>query len=320
MTLPAPVFRHGLYLLSRRVIWQLFLLLPDQEAVQIFKYTLGATLLSFKPKERLEVHAGVLMSNHLHLVAYDPEAERTNFLNRFHSPLARAINKHRGRKGRLFDLPTAKDKSSILDRAAALHSVVYTICNPVQAGLVRWPHEWPGSLGDWRQLLTVPIVATKPRQFFDQRGPDEGGKPEEVLYYLTMPRCFAQEGMQKDEYEAMIRDAVQAECERIHAERDAPVLGVEAALSLPTDTRTANPDTQIDRDTDRFRCDPARVKEFLDLWVEWVASYMAVRKRWKRGERQGVEFPPGTDEYRRLEDAPVAELDPDSPFAWLHPD
>jgi len=184
---------------------------------------------------------------------------------------------------------------------------------------VLWPHEWPGSLGDWRRILTVPISVTKPLHYFDQRGPDEGGKPQEVLYYLTMPTCFLREDMLPDEYEALIRDAVRAECERIHAERKAPVLGVEAALALPVDTRTAAPDAEIDRDANRFRCDPERVKEFLDLWVEWVACYVQIRARWTRGEREGVEFPPGTDEYRRLEDAPVAELDPDSPFAWLHP-
>jgi REP element-mobilizing transposase RayT len=319
MTLPNPVHRHGLYLLTRRVIWQLFLLLPDRFAVQIFQYALGAALLSFKdPERRLQIHAGVLMSNHLHLVAYDPQAERTNFLNRFYSPLARAINKLRARTGRLFDLSSYKDKAPIMDRDSALHTIVYTICNPVKAGLVMWPHEWPGSLGDWRQILTVPISVTKPLQFFDQRGPGQGGKPQEVLYYLTMPTCF-REDLTDAQYERLIRDAVRAECERIHAERNAPVLGVEAALALPTDTRSATPDTEFDRASNRFRCDPARVKEFLDLWVEWVACYMRIRDRWTSGQREGVEFPPGTDEYHRLEDAPIAELEPDSPFAWLYP-
>ena len=134
MTMPAPVYRHGIYLLTRRVIWRLFLLLPDRLAVQIFQYVIGITLLTFEGAKKLEVHAAVLMSNHLHLVAYDPEAERTNFLNRLYAQLARAINKHRKRKGRLFDLPSHKDKSQIMDPDGILRSIVYTICNPVPEG------------------------------------------------------------------------------------------------------------------------------------------------------------------------------------------
>ena len=314
MTLPAPVYPHGLYLLSRRVIWQLFLLLPDREAVQIFKYALGTSLT--KPRCRVQVHGGVLMSNHLHLVTYDPKGERTEFLAGYYSVLARAINKHRGRKGRLFDLPGYKDKRPIMDPDSALRALVYLICNPVQAGLVEWPHEWPGSLGDWRQILTVPISATKPTVFFDQRSSSAGGSSDEVLYYLTKLPCYV--GMEDEDYEAMIREAVEAECRRIHAERDAPVLGVKAALSLPVDTRTRTPDREIDRDADRFCCDPSRVQEFLELWLEWVALYFAVRDKWIAGKREGLEFPPGTDAYYHLEGAPRADLDPDSPFAWLH--
>ena len=302
--------------MSRRVIWQLFLLLPDRWAVQIFQYVIGITLIALEG--RVEVHGGVLMSNHLHLLIYDPKAERTDFLNRCYSVLSRAMNRLRGRKGRLFDLPSQKDKAPILDADSALRSLVYAICNPVKAGLVEWPHEWPGSLGDWRQILTVPISVTKPLQFFDQSPSSEGGKPQEVLYYLTKLPCFEDED--DAVYEALVREAVRAECERIHAERDAPVLGVEAALSLPVDTRAAKPDLEIGRDTSRrFRCDPNRVQEFLQIWVEWVVVYVKARERWSRGERVGVEFPPGTDNYRRLEKAPTAELDPDSPFAWLFP-
>ena len=75
----------------------------------------------------------------------------------------------------------------------------------------------------------------------------------------------------------------------------------------------------VDRDAQRFRCEPSRVKEFLDLWIEWVAVYMRARQLWISGRREGVEFPPGTDEYHRLEDAPKAELESDSPFAWNFP-
>jgi len=319
MTRPAPVFRHGVYLLTRRVVWRLFLLLPDPLAVQIFEYVIGITLRSFKREEQLEVHAAVLMSNHLHSVVYDPAAERTSFLNRLYSQLARAINKLRERRGRLFDLPSPRNKSQIMDRDALVRSIVYTICNPVRAGLVDWPHEWPGSLGDWRQILTVPIVAQKPEQFFNQ----SGGHPAEVVYYLTMPVCFRRENMSSKDYEAMIRDAVQAECERIHAERGGvPVLGVKAALSLPVDHRPRTPEPEPEEDTSRYRWsgDPEAAQHFLNLWIEWIALYMEMRDLWTAGKRgPRVVFPPGTDVYRRQEDAPTPDLDPDSPFAWLFP-
>lgn len=297
------------------MIWQLFLLLPDPAAVAIFSYVVGVVLWHFEG--RIQIHGGVLMSNHLHLVVFDRDAERTDLLNRLYSVLARAINRLRERKGRLFDLPSHKDKRAILDPEGALRALVYLICNPVQAGVVEWPHEWPGSLGDWRQILTVPIAVTKPLQFFSQRSSAEGGMPDEVCYYLTKLPCF--EHLEDAEYEALIRERVEEECLRIHAERGAPVLGVPAALSHPVHHRPEEPDREVAHPEHRFYCEPERAQEFLDLWIEWVALYFEVRDRWIAGHREGVEFPPGTDAYHRLEDAPRGELEPGDPFAWLFP-
>jgi len=144
--------------------------------------------------------------------------------------------------------------------------------------------------------------------------------PNEVVYYLTMPAYYRRQGMLPAEYEALVRDAVRAECERIHAARNAPVLGVKKALSLSVDTRPTKPDDERDEPGHRFRfCSPEQVQEFLEAWVEWVAVYVRMRKLWTSGRRKGVLFPAGTDNYRRLEDAPTGDLDDDSPFAWNYP-
>ena len=313
VTRAQPVFKNSVSFLTRRVVGQQFLLRPDPPSANTFRYTLGVSAEGLK--QRVRFAAGSQMSNHQHLVACDQEAERSEFLARQNALLARSMNVLRKRKGSFWDAPTRKDKEQLRSAQSVLNAIVYTLCNPVAAGLVDYPHEWPGTLGDWRQLLTVPITATKPLHFHNQASPEEGGPPSSLTYYLAKPACF--EALETPEYEALVREAVQRECERLIAARGGrPPLGVRAALSLPPTAVPASLDTEIDRSPSRFTGDPAEVARLTAAWIAWSAAYLEARRRWIRGEREGVEFPPGTDAYRRREDAPTTPLEPDSPFAF----
>ncbi|MBL4845334.1 MAG: hypothetical protein JKY65_07405 [Planctomycetes bacterium] len=314
MTRPRPVFKNSVSFLTRRVVGQQFLLRPDAVSANAYRYSLALSARKFNWK--VQYYAAQQMSNHDHSVLFDEDAVRSEYLSHKNSVLARSMNALRKRKGVFWEATTTKDKIDLRERHEVLSSIVYTLCNPVAANLCDYPHEWPGTVGDWRQLLTVPITATRPLHFFNQAPPDKGGTPVSVLFYLSKPGCFGD--LTKGQYEELIRGAVQEECERLHALREGPSLGAEAALRLDPSTVPFNLDTEIDRDYKRFRGDPESVGRLAEAWIAWVAAYMEARRRWRRGERQGVVFPPGTDAYRRLEDAPTAPLDPDSPFAFQH--
>ena len=314
MTLPSPAYEFQHLFHTRRTILQRFLLLPDGEARNLYRYTLG--LAAREPTRRMKVHAAVQMSNHTHEVVFDRKGRDADYRSHKNSVLARALNTLRRIKGRVFDTPTRRDREVLLDRAAVLAAIVYTFCNPVRAGICDWPDEWPGVLGDWRRVLSIPIVASRPTFFFDQRDPDQGGAPLQVRFYLTKPPAF--KDLTKSQYERLVREAVKAECLRIHAERSAPVLGVRRALQIPWDHVPAVQDREIKRDIYHFTGDPELVKRLLLEWMIFVGHYLAVRDRWMRGEREGVVFPPGTNRYRHRERAPTARLDPDSPYAAFH--
>lgn len=314
MTRPYPVHFYQSYLLSRRTIMRFYFLLPEADAVQIYAYTLG---LAAEDVEGIEFHAAVLMSNHSHEVIFDAKALRSDFLARKNGLMARAFNKLRGRRGTFWDATSQRDKEPLLEQASVLAAIVYVICNPVRAGICDWPHEWPGSLGDWRRILSVPIRVERPLTFYTPKDPAMGGCPERIEFSFTQPKCF--EDRTPEAYEALIREAVEEECLRIHAQRTGPAQGVRAALALSPDHRPSTPDDP-NPEPYRFIGDPDLVKRLLEEWIAFVAAYLAMRKRWARGERgDHICFPPGTDRYRREEDAPVAPLGTDSPYAAFFP-
>lgn len=314
MTLPVPAFEFQHLFHSRRTVLQRDLLRPDAEAANLYRYVLGRAL--HESTRPMRLHAAVQMSNHTHEVVFDRLGRDSDYRSHKNSILARALNALREIKGRVFDTPSRRNRESLLDGAAVLAAIVYTIVNPVDAGICDWPHEWPGSVGDWRRILTVPVVASRPTFFFDQRDPDQGGAPLQVRFHLTQPPAFAH--LEPADYEALVRGAVEEECRRIHAQRTRPPLGVERALERPWSHVPSNPNCEIDAPSYRFVGDPELVKRLFAEWMAFVAVYIDMRQRWVRGERESVVFPPGTDRYRHREQAPVATLDSESPHAAWH--
>jgi putative transposase len=90
------------------------------------------------------VHAYVLMTNHVHLLATGPAggciSRMMHSLNRRYS---RYVNRAYGRTGALFD---SRFKSSLVDSESYfLTCMRYIELNPVRAGMVRHPADYPWS-------------------------------------------------------------------------------------------------------------------------------------------------------------------------------
>ncbi len=91
----------------------------------------------------VEVWAYCLMPNHVHLVAVPAEASGlARALGEAHRRYAARINRREGWTGHLWQ---ARFWSAPLDDACLRSAVRYVLFNPVRAGLVARPGEWPHS-------------------------------------------------------------------------------------------------------------------------------------------------------------------------------
>ena len=153
---------------------------PDVKAEEI-RNLVGYCLAHAAERFGIRVHACVFMSNHHHTDVTDPHGNLVAFKQLFHSMVARGINALRGR----FDAVWSRDKACDTRRATddeALTDLVYTLTNPVKAGLVKWGGQWPGfTTHGWRFGETHEF--RRPGCLFDP----EGGMPEVVTLTLERP-------------------------------------------------------------------------------------------------------------------------------------
>ena len=152
---------------QRRCLRREFRLRPDRLVVQIFLYTLAHAA----NKYGILLHDFVALSNHDHLVLTDPHTKRPAFLQLFHSLVARAVNAAFGEWDALW---SAQPYSAprLLEPDDILRKLVYTLANPVAAGLVRYCKDWSGPTS-WNMEYGVPIKIPRPPVFFSKDMPDE---------------------------------------------------------------------------------------------------------------------------------------------------
>jgi hypothetical protein len=132
----------------------------------------------------IQVHASIFMSNHHHTDVTDPEGKLIEFKQLFHSMLARGINALRGR----FDAVWSRDRACDTRRAQdddTLADLVYTLTNPVSAGLVKWSKLWLGfTTYGWR--FGEARTFKRPSWFFDE----SGAMPATSTLTLTRPPVY----------------------------------------------------------------------------------------------------------------------------------
>jgi len=90
----------------------------------------------------IAIVAACQMSSHLHLETIDRRSELSSFMAYFLKNLSSALNYVDHRRGQSFERRFAA--LEIVDDAALVERVAYTITNPVEAGVVRTHGEWPG--------------------------------------------------------------------------------------------------------------------------------------------------------------------------------
>src|ERR1700761_5521337 len=179
------VTKGATYLVTRRCTQRQFLLRPSAEMNRIFRYCLAYAAM----RTGIEVHGLVAMSNHWHGVVTDPDARLPEFLQLLHRLIAGATNLLLGRAENLWaaEAPSAvqlEHPDDVLDRLA------YVIANPVAAGLVKDPNEWPGVI---TTRLGETLVAERPEIFFRETG---SAMPERIKLVCTVPPMLRRLGFE----------------------------------------------------------------------------------------------------------------------------
>ena len=91
----------------------------------------------------IELYYAVAMSNHVHTGGRDTDGKYPEFLQVFHSLLARCMNALWGRRENFWSVEETS-KVELGDARSVLDSNVYAVTNPVKAHLVDAARNWPG--------------------------------------------------------------------------------------------------------------------------------------------------------------------------------
>ena len=286
MSLTRRILPGRTYLVTRRCARRCFLLkpVPRLRAIVSFVFCHAASLFG------IEVHAVVWLSNHWHLVCTDPRGVLPKFMHLVGTLTARALNAHWGR-GENFWAPGSYSAVELLDRAAILDKMVYTIVQAVEAGLVRRPELWPGLHTTAKDVGTQRLWGSRPDFLFRKKSL----LPESASIRITKPRAF--NDMSDAEFRNLLGELVEKRIEAIHARRKQEgktrFLGRRAVMQQ--DPFDSAGDVFPDRGRDPcLSCkDPETYKSERRALTVWRQKQRECWELWRHGKRDVV-FPAGT--------------------------
>ncbi len=233
----------------------------------------------------VEIFAVVAMSNHLHLVLRAPGKNLSAFVGKFLEFLAKDINWLLGRTGTVF--PRRFDAQPLLDQDALHNRVAYTLNNPVAAGLVQDPGDWPGFVA----VAGLAQQSSCAARYFDATAWYRAAKPSDRSPYwrdttLPLHRLPGHEAKSDGDYLHQLMGWTLGE----GMARPDKILGIDGVLSADVDRRPA-----------RSRHSPRPYafgsKEAIVAYREAtravLASYQQCIEQLRRGDSD-VSWPPGT--------------------------
>lgn len=323
MSLPRRVLPGATYLVSRRCTQRQFLLSPSDVVRDVFWYSLAYAAGVYG----LEVHAVVVMSNHWHGVVTDPRGDLPRCMQLFHSLVAKALNLHYLR-AESFWAPGSYSSVEITDEATLIDKLCYTWANPVRAGLVREPAEWPGEITSPEDMGSRVIEARRPSFFFRRQADERDSEadtararaqrrarrrdvlPERIQLRLTVPQLLRE--TDPGQLRADLRRILAERLREIHQSRRDLRLGYLGATAVMAQCKFATPWGSVIPDgslNPRLACRGHRrggeIEGLVAFWEEHRAAFEAFRA----GKRR-VLFPPGSYNARVLMGARVRATSP----------
>lgn len=278
-------------MISRRCSQRQFLLKPSAYVSQVFLYCLAVAA----ERTGMLIHAVTVMSNHYHLVATDPQGRLPEFCGWLHEFVAKALNAHYGRWEN-FWAPEPTSYVRLLGAADVLEKTIYTLANPVAAGLVARGREWPGI----RIFSPGTRRIKRPAGFFRANGPT----PEVATLNIVPPPI----DLPANEAYRRICDEVErheAEIRRQFREAGRSFLGVAGVLAQATTDKPTTPEPRRELSpTIACRNKWQRI-EALHRCKQFLRRYREALRAWT-ASLTPVLFPPGTYQMARRYAVPIA--------------
>ena len=279
MSRPRRVLPGETHLITRRCSQRTFRLRPSEQTNNAFLYCLAVAA----KKSGVVVHAVCVMSDHHHAVVTDVDGALPIFFRELHRMTAKTLNASQGQTENLWS-PEPTNAVYLAEAEDVLRKIAYVVANPVDAGLVAQPEEWPGVLLWGEQRLLV----KRPREYFDPNGDAD----DEIELLIVPPRA-ALELADWDRRLAAEISALVAEAHVAVSELGWRFLGKAAVLAASFVARAKSYEIKrgvvpkiaaIHRETRK-----AVIREY----ARFHAAYDVALAAWRAGDR-GALFPPGT--------------------------
>ena len=288
------------FAVCRRVQDRRFLMRPDAVFTAMVTWLLAACAVLFD----VQVHAATVMSSHLHLVVTVGDQRISAFMQHFVANLAKGVSVlRRLRRGVVFE-PGGLNIVECKTVDAVVYELAYAIVNPVAAGLVWRPEEWPGLCVLVDDIGRGALDGVRPGFYFRART-----WAQRAVLRITWPPCLLELG--EDEARRLVADEVARQLEEAHAEIRAKrwsVLGPVAAANVSPFKRATTWET-FGSLHPHFATGPGRVAERIEAAAELREFRRAYRSCWERyqdGETD-IEWPYGTHLMRVRHGVRVAE-------------
>ncbi|MBK9259900.1 MAG: transposase [Polyangiaceae bacterium] len=272
------------YLVTRRTICRYFLLRPDDEMKELVEYSLAVAARVYGVK----VHAFCAMSTHIHLVVTDPHGVLPLFLAYFHRFVAMGTKTLRRWEGSMWD-SEQPSVVELLTRKSIVEKIAYVLANPVAAGAVLEPEEWPGAKTRAIDIGQTVLKTTRPKVYFDAT------KWRDVVDLpITLPPTIAEaeaRAFRDDVATALAHEVAEARKtiapENVLGAKRAATISTETRSKTPEPTRKLNPTFAAGRGCGAIAAAARRAV------TAFRAAYREALEQWSMGNRD-VAFPAGT--------------------------
>ena len=137
----------NLHLVTVRTEEARYYLRPSKDIKRI----VAGVLARYQEILGITIYAFVIMSNHMHLLLDDPNANLDEFMENVDKEIARRVNFKLQRRGKFWSR-RYRDQA-VTNEKDLLEAYLYIITNPVKHGAVRHPSLWPG-FSSYEQILS----------------------------------------------------------------------------------------------------------------------------------------------------------------------
>jgi REP element-mobilizing transposase RayT len=254
--------------------------------MRIAQGLVGSAIARAQHKYKTKLFALVVISNHLHLMVKTKGKNLSKFMGYVKSRITEGINLLTGKRGPLWS--RRYDAQVILDDEASEDRLAYCLDNPVQAGLVESPDQWPGlncafAMGDSDEIEV---------EYLDRTEWHRGGRPEDLKsYFRNATMRLSPLPQLKSMHRSLIRRSIESWLGRRveTGERGKKEMGIEAIFDTAFESRPRDPKQSRRPYAFGSKENKGRYYESVSMLYD---SYARASERFRNGDYR-VTFPPG---------------------------